>query len=327
MSSFLNITNKFVAYADPSPTTNPTQKNFDWALVVKNLTVSDPKSYTGSIPSGGTITLFDSTVATTVANDTQFTTTLSSMETSRYRFTFAGGTNPTLRTDRGLVLTGENVTLTPNADSTVTLQLGAGTFGTTVAGDSVFIPNEATGDATSVFSAINGGWWVVLAVISATKLQMTRPPGQSFSAAGQTVLLANDAQLQAFSADGVQVGDTVAISAGFTTNTRKSFAIDRITSTWFEVMSTTPIAIENSIAPSSTGITFYSDAQRFVHVETNQTAIVQLNGDLGENVRVVPIQAGDKTQPGWLTLMGDTHKLVLINKSSSLLSYICHSAK
>jgi hypothetical protein len=327
-TSFLAISNRAVAYSDVEATSNPSLKNFDWALSIKNLSVTDPKSFSGSVPNGSSVTVFDGTRTTTLAGDTAFGVSLSSLDAgTRYRFTWSGGTNPTLRTDRALTLTGQTVTVTQNTDYSVNMSLGAGAFTGVVVGDSVFIPHTTTGDTANVFSTSNAGLWTVLAVISSTNLQLIRPAGASFEATAETVTLSSNSQLVAYSSAGVQVGDNVAISAGFTSSTRKTYTVDKITSGWFEVLSSAAIAIESSKTPTATGMIFYTDGKRFLHLEVDQESVVQLNGDTGENLRLVPVQSGDSRQPGWIEVFGAFYKLVIVNKSSSSVSFVAHSAR
>lgn len=331
MNGFLTITSRALAFLDASATSNPQLKAFDWALGaggIRSLSVVDPKTFAGSIAAGASATVFDGTRSTTIDGTSAFTSTLSALDAgSRYRFTWVGGTNPTLRTDRGLTLNAQNLTVVVNADLTVNLSTGGGTFGTVVAGDTVFVPHTTTGDAANVFSTSNAGFWTVLAVISPTNLQLGRPTGDSFEATGETVLLVSNSQLQAFSAAGVQVGDNVTISAGFAATSRRTYTVDRLTANWFEVISSDSIAAESSKLPGATGLVFYTDAKRFLHLEVDQEGIAQLDGDTGETLRLSPIQAGDSKQPGWFEKFGPTHKLVVVNKSTATLNYIAFSAR
>lgn len=331
MNGFLTITNRALAFHDSEATSQPGMKAYDWTMGgagIKSLSVADPKTYGGTIAASATETVFDGTRTTSLDGTTAFASTLSTLDAgSRYRFTWTGGTNPTLRTDRGLTLATQSATFAVNTDSTVNLTIGGGTFGTTVAGDIIFIPGVTTGDAASVFSELNVGFWSVLAVISTTNLQLARLPGESFSATGETVTVASNAQLQAFSAAGVQVGDNVRISAGFSTATRRTYSVDRVTSTWFEVLSTAPIAAETGKLPGAAGMVFYTDAKRFFHLEVDQFCVVRFNSDTSDNNELEPIQAGDKKQPGWEEKFGPTFKLVIVNKATVPLNYVAFSAR
>lgn len=329
MQGKLNIASKYVSFMDTEATSQPQLKAFDWSLNIKAASFADPKTYAGAIPAGSSAVIYDGTRATTIDGTTAFASSLSTLDSgSRYRFTWTGGTNPGLRTDRGLTLSGQNLTVAINADQTANFQLGGGTFGTTAVGDTIYIPGANTGDAAPTpISATNTGFWTVIAVLGATNIQVTRLDGESFTATGETVLLTANTQFQAFSATGVQIGDSVRISAGFAQASRKTYTVDRVTSTWFEVISTTPIAAESGKLPGAAGMSFFTDAKRFVHVEADQEAVAQFDSDTGETGTMSPVQAGDKTQPGWREAMGTSYKLTILNKSGVTLNYICLTAR
>jgi hypothetical protein len=329
MDGFLTLTNRALAFYDAEATSQPQQKAFDWTFTgVKAVSVKDPKSHGGSIPIGGSATVFDGTRATTLDGTSAFSVALSVLDAgTRYRFTWTGGTNPTLRTDRGLTLNAQSVTVAVLANSTVSLTLGGGTFAGTIVGDVVFIPGLSTGDSATVFNESNTGFWTVIAVPSSTVVQLVRPAGTSFSATGEVVTLASDAQLQAFSADGVQVGDSVKISAGFSSISRRTYTVDVVTSTWFEVLSTAALASETGVLPGASGLIFYTDGKRFVHFEVDQDAVLQLDGDTGETNTVSPVQAGDPRQMGPFEKLGAVHKLVILNKSLAVLNFVGLSAR
>ncbi len=328
MNSFLTIASKFLAYSDGTATESPQQKAFDWGLNIRNVRVSDPKTFPGSIPAGASVTIFDGTRTTSLDNTSAFTVSLSPLDSpSRYRFTWVSGTDPGLRVDRGLTLTGQTITVSLNADFTANFSIGGGTFGSTAAGDTIFIPSVSTGDAQSVFNEDNTGFWTVLAVISSTNIQVTRPTGTSYTAAGEAVALTSNSDIQAFTADGVQPGDNVTISAGFSVGTRRTYEIDKVTSSWFEVLTGTPIALEASKTPTATGMVFYTDARQWVHVQVDQESVARFDGDTGDTNRLSPFQDGDLSQGGWSQKAGSCHKLVLVNKSISTLNYICLSTR
>ena len=327
-NSFLTIAQKLIAYSDPLANDAPQQKNFDWALNIRNAGVDDPKTFQGTLAAGASLTVFDGTRSTGLDGTSAFTTTLSALDSpSRYRFTWVSGTDPVLKTSRGLTLTGQTVTVTLNADSTANFSLGGGTYAATAAGDTVFIPGVATGDAASPFNEENVGWWTVLAVISTTNLQLGRPVGTSYTAAAEAIVLSSNSQLVAFTADGVQPGDSVTISSGFSIGTWRTFTVDRVTNTWFEVLTTSAVALESAKTPGAAGMVFYSDAKQFVHLQVDQESVARFDGDSGNTVKLTPWQAGDRSQPGWIQKAGSCHKLVLVNKSTSTLNYVCLSTR
>jgi len=324
----LSIYSKALAFADSSSNNNPQRRFFDWTRTLSALVVENPESDNGALQVAESVTVFDGVRATTVDGTTSLTSTLSTLDSgSRYRFTWVGGTNPTLRTDRGLTLVGQAVTFAINANQTANISLGGSTFGSVVAGDIIFIPHTTTGDTANVLAADNAGYWQVLSVISTTNIQVGRLSGESFVGTGETQTLAASTQLQAYSSAGVQVGDSVTISAGFAVASQKTFTVDEVTSTWFEVLSTSSLPSEAAKLPGAAGIIFYTNVKSFLRVETDQDILVQMNGDTGSSVKISPFQAGDIELPGYMEKVGPVYKLVLVNKSATTCNYSVFSAE
>lgn len=325
--STLSILSKAVAFSDTNTTTsNPLRRNFDWTRSL-SLSVASPKGDQQDIPAGGSWTFFNNVRSTTVDGTTAFTVTTNPNDSARYRFSFVSGTNPTLRTDRSLTLSGAAVTVAIAANATATLTTGSGTFGSTAAGDTIFIPGVSTGDSAGPFNVLNEGYWVVLAVLSSTAIQVARPTGTAFQGTAEVQTLTQNAQLQAFSAAGVQIGDQVAISAGFSPSTQKTFTVEAVTSKFFEVESSTAIPLETAIEPGAAGIQFYNGAKRFLRVEADQLCSIRLNGATNDLLQIQPSQAGDPDQMGWQELMGPVWSLVVVNKSSQTTTVNALSAE
>lgn len=314
--STLTVNVKAVAYGDPQQSNNPLRKHFDWTRGL-SISVQNPKSdREENVLPGASHSFFDGTRVTTLAGDTAFTISQSTTESTRYRFTHVAGTNPGLRTNRNLALAGQTLTVTSNSDETVTLSVGGASWLTTAAGDTVFFPGISTGDSAGAVNVLNEGEWVVIAVISATIIQCARPSGTVFQASSEVVPITSNSQVRAFSASGVQKGDKVSITAAFAAVTQKTFAIDRVTELWFEVVSTTAIPIETAKTPGAAGMVFYTNAKRFLRIETTQEIVVRLNGSTDDSVRVSPVEPGSVEQTGWFEKWGPVWSLTVINKSS-----------
>jgi hypothetical protein len=162
--STINITSKAVAFSDsPQSGNQPLRKNFDWTRSL-SLSVSSPKSYEQEIGPGGSATFFSGvrSVGSFAVPDTGFNVIASPLAAGRYRFTYSG--QPPFRTDRGLTLSTHPLTVAVNSDSTATMTLGSGNWGTADAGDIVFIPGVSTGDSAGPLNILNEGFWVVLAL-------------------------------------------------------------------------------------------------------------------------------------------------------------------
>ena len=260
MDATLNVVTKILAYADQQVNSQPRLRFVDWVRDISGIPVRDPLSSGHQVAGQTAVTIFNGTRATTLDGTTAFSVALLPLtESNRYRFTWTGGTNPTLRTGRGLTPTGILLTLTVNPNATLTVVAASPLFGSVLVGDEVFIPHTTTGDAANVFSVLNAGYWQVLSVTSTTQITLVRPAGQDFEGASEAVTPASNSQLRAYSAAGVLIGDSADITAGFNLGTRKTFDVLAVTDAFFEVLSTTPLATESGITPGATGLVFFSD--------------------------------------------------------------------
>lgn len=325
--SILNESNSLIIYDDIASSNNPLQRFVDWRKPLVNVTVSNPLNQRYTIAPGASQVLFDGTRTTLIDGTTNFAITLNPTSAVLYRITATSGQVPGFRTNRGLTLSGANITVAVNNNATATFTTSTGTFGTTIVGDWMFIPSTLTGDS-GPFNVLNGGFWVVIAKTN-TVLTVVRPPGVSFEAVAETVALTSNSQLVTFTSSGVQVGDTLEISAGFSSVTQKSYIVSSVTPTWVEFTSTVSLPLESGIVPNNAGLTFYSSAKRFVRIETDQEAVVRFNGDTSNYVRLSPRTVGDiKSGFAYLETWGTYWSMTIVNRSvSSDINVILISAE
>lgn len=323
MDGTLKLVSKTLAYADLGETSNPTKRFADWSAQ-QTYQVRNPKTEPYTIAPGDTLAVFSGVRSTSVANDTEFTLTTSLLSATRYRFTHSAGAAPALRTARAVDLSGVDLTLTVNANSTLTLVADAVTpFSAVQVGDIVFIPGASTGDAASPFDSLNEGYWTVLAVTtSSTTLQLARPLGAGFAAFGQTVTPDDAAEVQIFSAAGVQVGDKVTISVSFVASVQNTYEIVAVNPSWFEVVATQPMPTGITGVPTTSGIVFYTNAKRYVRFQADQECVVRLNGDATDLNRLSPWTAGDMENAAPFEKGGPTWSASVVNKSSEPLNII-----
>lgn len=322
MDSTLNVSTKILAFSDTGEiTSNPRLKNVDWYRDISGMPVANPRSEGYSIAPGGSKTIFDGTFVSTIDGTTAFDLTLSPLDPSRYRIAHSAGTAPGIRTGRGLALNGVSVTFTVNNNATMTVSVPAGPDFTAVqVGDSVFIPHTTTGDVSSPVSVLNAGYWEVLAKASSLNITLVRPSGTDFEGITQTVALTASSQLRAYSATGVQVGDSVDITAGFSLSTRKTFEIVAATDLFIEIISTTALAAQAGVLPGATGLVFFSTNKVFVYVEANQECAVRVNGDTGNYQRLSPPDASNALWPAQYMRRGPTWLLTIVNLSATTVS-------
>jgi len=324
----LTLTSNTLAYGDVTTNSNPSERFVDWSTKL-TVEVENPKSEAFTVVPNSTLQVFNGIRSTSIDNTTEFELKLSILASDRYRFTYTNtGTDPVFRTNRNLLVSGTSLALSVNSNQTATVTATIGTFSGVQVGDAVFIPGLTTGDLAGAFSPDNEGFWVVLSVSGdGSSLQISRPLDQGFSALGETVTPSDDYQFQAFSSGGVQVGDTVDISDGFSSSVQKSYKVQTVTPTWFEVISVASLPITETAVPTTIGIIFYSNAKRFLRIETDQEAVVQLNGDTGKTNRLSPWAPGDKALRAVYEKVGIAWSVSLVNLSSVPMKAIVISAE
>lgn len=320
MDAQLRFSSNVLAFADTEITSDPTQRYVDWSRSTV-VDVENPQQYSRVIAPGDTLEIFSGVRATSINGTTEFDLTLSTLSEDRYRFTYNGtGANPAFRTNRNLTPNGHTLTWVVNINETLTLTSSqAGEFSAVQSGDVLFVPGVSTGDSAGPFNVLNEGFWEVVSA-TGTTLQLVRPDGTSFSGYSQVVVSTANSNLMAYSAAGVQVGDTVDISIGFSSPVLKAFTIDRVTPGWFEIISTSALPVAETGAPTASGMLFYSNAKRFIKIESDQECIVRVNGDTSNYCRVSPWTAGDSSYVGEFVKVGPTWSLSVVNRSSSSLN-------
>lgn len=327
MDATLVLASLTQAYSDTPHTATPAMKSVDWASQVA-VAVANAKTDPYKLAPGDTLSVFNGVRSTAVDGTTQFSLALSTLSSNRYRFTATAGTAPAFRTDRGLALATQSVTVTVNSNQTATVSANASAFSAVQVGDLVLIPGPSTGDAATVFNALNEGAWSVLSVATdGSSVQVTRLADVSFAAVTETVTVGANSQLVAFSAAGVQVGDQVNISAGFSASVQKSYTVAAVTPSWFEIVSTAALPVSAVATPGAAGIQFYSAAKRYIRILADQECIPRLNGDTGNSNRVSPWTPGDRALMGEFVKVGPTWSLTVQNASQSVMNLVVVSAE
>lgn len=328
MNGTLKLNSNILAHGDAADSSNPAKRYVDWTTK-RSISVRNPKAEAFVVDPGASLTVFSGVRSTSIDSGSEFTLSLSTLASDRYRFTWTGtGANPAFRTSRGLTLSGHVVTLTANANTTLTMVATAGDFSSVQVGDTLFIPDTTTGDSASPFNVLNVGYWLVMAKsLDGSTLQLARPVGQPFTGATEVVTPSSNTQVLAFSATGVQVGDSVRISAGFGGVIPGTYIVQAVTPTWFEVIATQPLPVLATAVPGVTGMLFYTSAKRFIRVEADQDCVVRLNGDSGNSNEIDPFDAGDPEGTGWFEKGGVCWQAVVVNLSNVSLNLLVISAE
>lgn len=311
----LNIYETIQIFTDTQISSNPLRSIPDYTQNYQLITVNNPKTNEYDINPGASMTVFNGSVATTIDGTTAFTTSINPILLNTYRFTWTGGTNPTLKTNRNLTLSGAIITATVNNNVLVTFSVSGGTFSGVTVGDTLWLPGPTTGDAFTPFNVLNQGLWTVIGVGSSTSITVTRLAGEPFEGTSETQTLTSNGQFVAFAPSGIQVSNQVNISAGFSPVDFGTYTISNITPSFFEITSSLPLALETGITPGATGLVFYASAKRLLRVETDQQAVLQLNGDAGTGIQLMPLVAGDENNTSHFEMWGTVWSLTIINKS------------
>lgn len=320
----INVYENILIHGDGEiATANPLRRYVDWGRRIEGVVVDKPESKQYEIDPGATSTIFSGSRSLTVDGTTAFNLTLNSVIPGVYRLTWAAGTSPGFRTDRSLTLNTEVVTVTVNNNATADFALSSGSpnnFASVQVGDVVYVPHTTTGDSASPFSVLNVGYWLVLAkgavsMVANKKLTMKRLPSQPFEAVAEAVTITANSQFQAFSASGVQIGDSMEISSGFSVVTQKTYVLSAVTPNFVEFTSAEPLPLESSILPTATGITIYYMAKRFLRVEVDQEAVIRLNGDTSSSMRLSPRTVSDLESMAHFEIWGSVWRLDIVNRS------------
>jgi len=318
--STLTVISSAVAYNDDAASSNPTQLPINWRRTNVGVPVDVPETTPFRVVPLGTATLINGSRTTTIDGTTAFSVATSALESTRYRITATGGTAPGFRTNRNLACNNIALTLTVNSNLSMSVAAGTGTpFSAVQVGDVVFIPGTSTGDPASPFNPLNEGYWTVLSSGSAL-MTLARDPSVVFAGASQVVTPSGNSFIQAFSSDGVQVGDTVEIASGFAAPALHSYGVVAVNPLWVEFESTSPLGSQTGITPGASGLLFYTASKRWLRIEADQECVLRLNGDSGNSVRLEPIIAGDRANVGWFEIFGSVWQLVVVNRSTGVLN-------
>jgi hypothetical protein len=316
----LDIHSTHLIYGDGDFTTNNPQRRYvDWSRHVVSVAVENPSARTYDLMPGEERVIFSGTRSTSVDETTAFTLTLSPVNPGVYRLAHTSGAAPSFRPVRVLDLTGEDIVVSINNNATASFSLpnaSTSSFSSVQVGDTVFVPGVSTGDGSSPFNPNNGGFWIVLSR-TAKSLTLRRPVGDAFVGVAETVTISDESQIQIFGASGVQLNDSVEIAAGFSPITQRTVVVSSVTPSWVEFLSTEPLPLESDILPGPLGIVFYSDAKRFIRVETDQEAVVRLNGDTGSSLRLSPRFPGDPDGFAYFEKWGSVWQLSVVNRSNT----------
>jgi len=158
------------------------------------------------------------------------------------------------------------------------------------------------------FDESNQGKFKILA-FDATSFQVENDAGQ---AEGPITLGASFAEvIQAFSADGVQIGDKVELSSGFSSVTLGTYEITDVNPEYIEIYSIKSLPEETAV---STQLKIYNNSKQFIYIETNKKLSVSIDG-VG-NGEINLLRAGTELKKGIYMKSGEAYQASITNESS-----------
>jgi hypothetical protein len=307
----LNLGLNLVVYSDSTSTSNPVLKDLDYNRQMMGISTDGlyTKRYSNVGP-GTSVTVASN--ARTITQDATTQWTVSLVTGNIYRYKWVAGTNPGLRTDRGLggdattqwtvMVNGPVVRYTASAGT-------APVFTSIQPGDSFLVEDLGP------FNVANTGIFLVLGKGS-NYVEISNGSGAAEGPILQGTRADGLPAVSAYSNGPVVVEDEVRIKATtpFNSANQGSFTVIRVTQNYFDVENAIPGYPQGPIViGDATGIVFYSSLYRWIFVESDQKVSVRLNGDTSDNYEVDPITPGDPNQVGVLLLRGTVYQLVVAN--------------
>ena len=302
----------FLVYSDGAETNNPRIRDTDISRQLLSVPTGNSFSQNIDVPPASSRVVTQTLRTLSQDATTQYTVLLISGST--YRWLFAAGTNPVLRTKRSFAFGPTSQYNVTKVGSVIRFtHNGTGTAPAFVA-NGVVVGDILTIQAGTPFNALNQGVFTVVTV-TATYIEVINDSGvpETGIALGANI---NGAQpMLIYSSAGVQVGDEVRItSTAFNIENRGIFTIAAVTSDYFELANGNPGIPQGPLAlGSATGVVFYDDIYKWLYLESDQKVSIRLNGDTSDNVEVEPIANGDPTKPGVYLQRGGIFKLEVAN--------------
>lgn len=313
----LKLTTSVLVFSDQVETAQPRLRGADWLRGITVPGVSAPRNDSYVVAPGEELAIFNGTRTLTVDGTTTFSLDLAPAETINYRLRRTAGAAAGFRTARTFSANGGTVAIVVNANQTITMTIAGGNFTGIVAGDTLWLPGTEEG-VTSPFSVVNRGFWKVMT--AAAGQLVLRRAGDFDGEAQAGISITNANQMAAFSAAGVQVGDSVELISGFAAVNRGTFPVVAVTSSYIDFQSTIALAAETGVVPTAAGLAIYTNAKRWLRIEADQAVAVKVNGDTGTQHKIEPWVAGDVNNVGEYSRSGPTWGLSVLNLSTQAVN-------
>lgn len=296
---------------------SPSKNFFKWTRENQS-SISQALSETFQIAPGESQTLFSGTVSLAQDGTTQYSLALAPFQSNIYQLTNTGGTAPQFRTLRTIGTDATTQVTTSVNGPILTYTFTGGTLpslSSVQPGDNVLIGNA--------FNSLNQGSTGIWQIISktSTSFSVVNPSGYVEGPITLGSSFAN--QIRIFSADGVQIGDTLVISSGFSPVSWGSYQITLVTDYYLYFSFTGQLPSESGIL---TEVAVYSVAKTMVYCESDQNLTLTLNGG-SPGPTIVPIVSNGSVFPGMFLLNGSVYSLSVTNNSINVANVTLLSAE
>lgn len=300
----MNVLVYLNAYKDSNPSNNPNLNNFKWQRELQGLSAEKPQSVEFCLAPGESRTMFDGQRTLLSDNTSEFSISLKNGST--YSIQNTAGTSPNFRTPRSINTDSTTEITVTVSGSLMTMQATAGTIMST--------SSVNVGDEVSVgigFNAANRGRFKIL---SKTADSIT-VENSSAVAEGPILLDVDFADdIRIYSAAGVQKGDKIKLSSGFSLNSQNTYEITGVQDNLVEFFSSAVLAEEADLVNPS--ITIYSSAKKLVYVETDKPVNVSIN-NVTES-KIEPFIEGNNSLPGILLKRSTMWEMTITNNGTDM---------
>jgi len=302
----LNILAHLNAYKDSNPSNNPSLNSFKWTREIQGVSANKPQSIEFCLAPGESKTLFSGQRILTSDITTTLDLALKAGTTNTYQLKHSGGTAPAFRTLR---IIGSDATTQVTVTISGSLVIFQATGGTIYSMTSVVVGDEVS--IGSAFNSANRGRFKVLAKTSDSfTIENT-----SGVAEGPITLGASFVdEVRIYSAAGVQVGDKIKLSAGFSSLSQATYEVTGVQDNLVEFFSAGILPAELGLINPS--VTIYSAAKSFFYLETDKPVDVEVNG-ITES-KLEPFIDGNNSLPGILMKRSTAWSLIITNNGTDM---------
>lgn len=303
--SKLNVLLHLNGYEDENPTNNPTKNNFKWTVDEQGIDIQEPESKLLKLQSGQSLSLFSGEVSISDDNTTTYDISLKNDTANTYIIAHNSGTSPDFRIAKSLGHDSTTIVCVEKNGPLLTYTSTAGTIFDLVSGG-VQVGDEVR--IGSNFNLSNQGKYKILS-FTATSFTVENPSGVEEN----NIILGLEfaSQLQIYSADGVQVGDKVRLSSGFSSVSFGTYEITDVSPQSIEIYSIRNLPEETN---KQTQLEIYNNSKKFIYVESDKKVSMTIDGVSVGNIE--NLNAGTCLKNGFFIKTGESYSASITNLSN-----------